>query len=184
MVKEMVTTTSTSTAVTKNLQLAIQSEILRRKMLLVAKPRKGGQIRFTGKQVELLETLFHQSKYISSDERKDISIQAKLTEKQIKTWFQNRRAKLKKNLHLPRNNSLNSSINLNQINSSSPICSSSSSSSPSSYPNNNIYEMSYDEMSKKLSPNINICKSICVTDDISSSDSSQLNSPCTSTDEF
>lgn len=70
-------------------------------MLVTAKTRKGGQVRFTGEQVNLLELMFSQSKYITSDRRRDISSEVSLTEKQIKTWFQNRRAKLKKTI-LPR----------------------------------------------------------------------------------
>lgn len=58
-----------------------------------AKPRKGGQIRFTSEQSVALEKQFNRQKYLSPPERKNIAIELGLTERQIKTWFQNRRAK-------------------------------------------------------------------------------------------
>jgi len=58
-----------------------------------AKPRKGGQIRFTSEQSVTLEKQFDHQKYLSPPERKKIATQLGLTERQIKTWFQNRRAK-------------------------------------------------------------------------------------------
>ena len=159
--------------------LAIQSEIVRRKMLLVAKPRKGGQIRFTGKQVEILESLFHQSKYISSDERKRISSQVKLSEKQIKTWFQNRRAKSKKTFNSPRNSNLlsssvcNKGITLNQINEYNSDV--------------NTYSKQFQQ-SKLMTSNINILfdNSRPVNEDTSSSSSASTASlsPSASTDEL
>ncbi|XP_017074585.2 hematopoietically-expressed homeobox protein hhex [Drosophila eugracilis] len=55
--------------------------------------RKGGQIRFTSQQTKNLEARFASSKYLSPEERRHLALQLKLTDRQVKTWFQNRRAK-------------------------------------------------------------------------------------------
>uniref|UniRef100_T1GWX0 Homeobox domain-containing protein n=1 Tax=Megaselia scalaris TaxID=36166 RepID=T1GWX0_MEGSC len=55
--------------------------------------RKGGQIRFTSQQTKNLETRFNSSKYLSPEERRNLAMQLKLSDRQVKTWFQNRRAK-------------------------------------------------------------------------------------------
>uniref|UniRef100_A0A915HXN8 Homeobox domain-containing protein n=1 Tax=Romanomermis culicivorax TaxID=13658 RepID=A0A915HXN8_ROMCU len=55
--------------------------------------RKGGQIRFSNEQTNELETKFDNQKYLSPNERKKIAKILHLSERQVKTWFQNRRAK-------------------------------------------------------------------------------------------
>ncbi|KAH8326427.1 hypothetical protein KR067_007363 [Drosophila pandora] len=55
--------------------------------------RKGGQIRFTSQQTKNLEGRFASHKYLSPEERRHLALQLKLTDRQVKTWFQNRRAK-------------------------------------------------------------------------------------------
>ncbi|KFM62911.1 Hematopoietically-expressed homeobox protein hhex, partial [Stegodyphus mimosarum] len=55
--------------------------------------RKGGQIRFTNDQTGKLEKTFTDQKYLSPTERKRLASALRLTERQVKTWFQNRRAK-------------------------------------------------------------------------------------------
>ncbi|CAI5456719.1 unnamed protein product [Caenorhabditis angaria] len=55
--------------------------------------RKGGQIRFTNEQTDALEHKFDSHKYLSPQERKKLAKSLSLTERQVKTWFQNRRAK-------------------------------------------------------------------------------------------
>ncbi|CAF0781406.1 unnamed protein product [Rotaria sp. Silwood1] len=55
--------------------------------------RKGGQIRFSAEQSLQLEKKFEISQYLSPVERKQIAKTLHLSERQIKTWFQNRRAK-------------------------------------------------------------------------------------------
>lgn len=55
--------------------------------------RKGGQIRFTSDQTGKLEKTFEAQKYLSPTERKKLASLLRLTERQVKTWFQNRRAK-------------------------------------------------------------------------------------------
>ncbi|KAL9696342.1 hypothetical protein quinque_015627 [Culex quinquefasciatus] len=68
-----------------------------------AKRRKQGNDRkprqaYSAKQLERLETEFKQDKYLSVSKRLELSKSLSLTEVQIKTWFQNRRTKWKKQL--------------------------------------------------------------------------------------
>ncbi|XP_068203097.1 homeobox protein ceh-24-like [Palaemon carinicauda] len=58
--------------------------------------RRGGQVRFTGDQTRRLEAWFHLHKYITPPQRKTIARELNLQERQVKTWFQNRRAKWRK----------------------------------------------------------------------------------------
>lgn len=55
--------------------------------------RKGGQVRFTTAQTGALERRFNASKYLSPDERRALAATLRLSDRQVKTWFQNRRAK-------------------------------------------------------------------------------------------
>ncbi|XP_015604240.1 hematopoietically-expressed homeobox protein hhex [Cephus cinctus] len=55
--------------------------------------RKGGQVRFTPQQTAGLERRFGSHKYLSPEDRRHLAVQLKLTDRQVKTWFQNRRAK-------------------------------------------------------------------------------------------
>ncbi|XP_071539034.1 uncharacterized protein [Panulirus ornatus] len=58
--------------------------------------RRGGQVRFTCDQTRRLETYFSSHKYITPPQRKVIARDLNLHERQVKTWFQNRRAKWRK----------------------------------------------------------------------------------------
>ncbi|XP_060097322.1 hematopoietically-expressed homeobox protein HHEX [Heteronotia binoei] len=55
--------------------------------------RKGGQVRFSNDQTMELEKKFETQKYLSPPERKRLAKMLQLSERQVKTWFQNRRAK-------------------------------------------------------------------------------------------
>lgn len=55
--------------------------------------KKGGQVRFSNEQTMELEKTFEKQKYLSPPERKQLAKVLQLSERQIKTWFQNRRAK-------------------------------------------------------------------------------------------
>uniref|UniRef100_A0A1B0BKM9 Homeobox domain-containing protein n=1 Tax=Glossina palpalis gambiensis TaxID=67801 RepID=A0A1B0BKM9_9MUSC len=55
--------------------------------------RKGGQIRFSFEQTKQLEYFFANAKYLTPEERRHLAMQLKLSDRQVKTWFQNRRAK-------------------------------------------------------------------------------------------
>ncbi|XP_055524498.1 homeobox protein HEX homolog pha-2 [Wyeomyia smithii] len=55
--------------------------------------RKGGQVRFTPQQTQNLERRFSNHKYLSPEDRRHLAVQLKLSDRQVKTWFQNRRAK-------------------------------------------------------------------------------------------
>ncbi|EEB20226.1 Homeobox protein ceh-19, putative [Pediculus humanus corporis] len=58
------------------------------------KPRQA----YSAKQLERLESEFKIDKYLSVSKRMELSKALNLTEVQIKTWFQNRRTKWKKQL--------------------------------------------------------------------------------------
>ncbi|CAG0917485.1 unnamed protein product [Notodromas monacha] len=65
-----------------------------RKAGIDRKPRQA----YSAKQLERLEAEFKQDKYLSVSKRMDLSKTLNLTEVQIKTWFQNRRTKWKKQM--------------------------------------------------------------------------------------
>ncbi len=51
---------------------------------------------FTEKQLEGLESKFNDKKYLSVPDRMELASRLELSETQVKTWFQNRRMKCKK----------------------------------------------------------------------------------------
>ncbi|KAG5676447.1 hypothetical protein PVAND_006283 [Polypedilum vanderplanki] len=60
--------------------------------------RKGGQVRFTPQQTQNLERRFSNHKYLSPEDRRKLAMELSLSDRQVKTWFQNRRAKLKRDM--------------------------------------------------------------------------------------
>ncbi|XP_038593565.1 ventral expressed homeobox [Micropterus salmoides] len=52
--------------------------------------------KFTSEQISKLENTFSEHKYLGSVQRRKIAEKLNLTETQVKTWFQNRRMKLKR----------------------------------------------------------------------------------------
>ncbi|NWR33030.1 VENT1 protein, partial [Tachuris rubrigastra] len=53
---------------------------------------------FTSEQVCRLEKTFQRQKYLGATERRKLAAGLQLSEIQIKTWFQNRRMKLKRQI--------------------------------------------------------------------------------------
>ncbi|NWW62672.1 PV1 protein, partial [Ifrita kowaldi] len=53
---------------------------------------------FTSEQVCRLEKTFQRQKYLGATERRKLAAALRLSEIQIKTWFQNRRMKLKRQI--------------------------------------------------------------------------------------
>lgn len=53
--------------------------------------RKGGQVRFTPQQTQNLERRFSNHKYLSPEDRRKLAMELSLSDRQVKTWFQNRR---------------------------------------------------------------------------------------------
>lgn len=60
--------------------------------------KKRSRAAFTHMQVYELERRFNQQRYLSGPERSDLARRLKLTETQVKIWFQNRRYKAKRKL--------------------------------------------------------------------------------------
>jgi len=63
----------------------------RRPPLLVA--RKKARTTFTRSQLTQLEDNFRRQKYLAATERSAVAAKLKMTDAQVKTWFQNRRTK-------------------------------------------------------------------------------------------
>ena len=53
---------------------------------------------FTSSQLKSLEEKFHDKKYLTITERNNLAKTLRLTDTQVKTWFQNRRTKWKKQM--------------------------------------------------------------------------------------
>ncbi|XP_054162449.1 barH-like 2 homeobox protein [Oppia nitens] len=77
-----------------------------RKPSIERKPRQA----YNTKQLERLENEFQNDKYLSVSKRMELSIALNLTEVQIKTWFQNRRTKWKKQMNIYETNNNSAAI--------------------------------------------------------------------------
>ncbi|XP_017300136.1 T-cell leukemia homeobox protein 1-like [Diaphorina citri] len=55
--------------------------------------RRAREASFTRLQIAELEKRFHKQKYLASAERAALAKSLKMTDAQVKTWFQNRRTK-------------------------------------------------------------------------------------------
>ncbi|KAK3743246.1 hypothetical protein QZH41_017054, partial [Actinostola sp. cb2023] len=53
---------------------------------------------FSAYQVETLQSVFAHKHYLEKIERKQLSTDLNMTEEQVKTWFQNKRTKIKKKM--------------------------------------------------------------------------------------
>ncbi|NWW40781.1 VNT1B protein, partial [Panurus biarmicus] len=62
--------------------------------------RGGRRLRtaFSAEQISTLESSFQRQQYLGAAERRQLAGRMRLSEVQIKTWFQNRRMKLKRQL--------------------------------------------------------------------------------------
>lgn len=63
---------------------------------------KRGRMRFTPEQIQILERRFQEQHYLLPADRKILSLALQLTERQVKTWFQNKRAQYKRTRPLVR----------------------------------------------------------------------------------
>lgn len=63
-------------------------------------PEKRQRTVFSIAQLDELEKIFAQQKYVVGIERTELAMRLRLTESQVKVWFQNRRIKARKNLAL------------------------------------------------------------------------------------
>lgn len=66
-----------------------------------SKPKKG-RMRFSQEQIQALEKRFQQQHYLVPADRKILAFALRMSERQVKTWFQNRRAQYKRSKPLVR----------------------------------------------------------------------------------
>ncbi|XP_041867082.1 ventral expressed homeobox [Melanotaenia boesemani] len=59
-------------------------------------PQRRMRTKFTSEQISELESTFRKHKYLGATQRKKIAEKLNLSETQVKTWFQNRRMKMKR----------------------------------------------------------------------------------------
>ena len=69
---------------------------------LTTKSRRA-HMRFTPTQIQMLEQQFQEQHYLLPADRKILAMALRMTERQVKTWFQNKRAQYKRTRPLIRN---------------------------------------------------------------------------------
>ena len=55
-----------------------------------------GRMRFSPEQIQALEQRFQEQQYLLPADRKILAVTLRMTERQVKTWFQNKRAQFKR----------------------------------------------------------------------------------------
>ena len=65
--------------------------------------KRPGRMRFTPSQIQALEKRFQKQHYLLPADRKFLAKSLHMTERQVKTWFQNKRAQYKRTRPLVRN---------------------------------------------------------------------------------
>jgi hypothetical protein len=103
--------------------------------LLVSTPEKRSRTVFSMTQLEELEKVFRQQQYVVGTERTELAYRLRLTEAQVKVWFQNRRIKHRKQIRGSMANGMSSDFKIKQENTSPGGSSSGISSSASVSPN-------------------------------------------------
>ncbi|ESO96982.1 hypothetical protein LOTGIDRAFT_80212, partial [Lottia gigantea] len=58
--------------------------------------RKKARTAFSNDQIQKLEKRFREQKYLAASERSELADKLHLSDQQVKTWFQNRRMKEKR----------------------------------------------------------------------------------------
>ena len=86
----------------------IDEEEVGRELYLVENQSQGmtkrqGRMRFTPAQIQVLEKRFLEQHYLLPADRKFLARSLHMTERQVKTWFQNKRAQYKRTRPLVRN---------------------------------------------------------------------------------
>ena len=70
-------------------------------------PHSRNRTTYSSEQLQTLESVFSEKKYVNFQDRLRIAREVGVTEKQIKMWFQNRRTKMKKEASRERHNRKN-----------------------------------------------------------------------------
>ena len=65
--------------------------------------KRQGRMRFTPAQIQVLEKRFQKQHYLLPADRRCLAKSLNMTERQVKTWFQNKRAQYKRTRPLVRN---------------------------------------------------------------------------------
>lgn len=77
----------------------------------LVRKRRRRRTAFTNGQLKTLEHKFTKKKYLSINERNNLAKSLKLSDTQVKTWFQNRRTKWKKEVSTELESGLNTDSN-------------------------------------------------------------------------